>query len=88
MKTIMSDEKLHRLIGTRMGQLEVIDYLGMLRLNDKVRHIYLVRCNCGMVKAMRRDTLIQKLAKTCGHTNGRTYMSMVEDWRQNEEQTK
>lgn len=69
------------LIGMRFGSLEVVDFVGVYKEgSDKLmrdRNVYLCRCDCGRYKAIRRDSLLQGISQSCGHTNGR-YDSVVD----------
>lgn len=48
----------HDLIGTRIGKLEVIEYLGK---NDSPYHQYLCKCDCGNTVIRRRDYILEAI---------------------------
>lgn len=76
----MKDMNPSDLIGGKFGHLEVVDFVGVYREGSnpvRKRYVYLCRCDCGRYKAIRRDSLLQKVAQSCGHTNGR-YDSIVD----------
>lgn len=56
------------IVGTRIGNLYVLDYDGFY---DKTKsghkgHWYKCNCNCGKTCLMRRDHLVEKRVKSCG----------------------
>lgn len=63
------------IIGKCLGKLEVISYVGHRYDNTKggerMRHVYRVQCDCGVVKEMRRSTLIGEKIGSCGCRSGR-----------------
>ncbi len=82
-------ENLYDIVGSTVGELEVIDYLGSYSYFGAMCHVYLTKCSCGKIKAIRRDSLIGSRSKTCGHTNHKSYVGIAENWRiANENQTK
>ena len=62
------------IVGKHFEDLEVIKYLGSFtevywvsKFPKRKRHAYLCFCHrCGNTKAIRRDVLLENLAKTCG----------------------
>lgn len=58
------------IIGKRLGKLEVIKYHGnsyeKTLGGDRMRHYYLVRCDCGTVKILRRGQLVNGIVHSCG----------------------
>ena len=62
------------IVGKQFEDLEVIKYLGSFtetyevsKFPKRKRHAYLCFCHrCGNTKAIRRDVLLENLAKTCG----------------------
>lgn len=57
-------------IGKRLGKLEVIGYAGnyydMTAAGEKMRHAYVVRCDCGTVKKVRRSQITSEIVHSCG----------------------
>lgn len=78
-------ENINDIVGNTYGKLEVVKYLGhyteITAGYGHLRQIYLCKCNCGKVKAIRRDSLIENRANSCGCTNGRQSMGKAEKWR-------
>ena len=58
------------IIGKRLGKLEVIDYTGHTydyTLGGKrMRHYYMCRCDCGVVKFIQRGQLKNEIVHSCG----------------------
>lgn len=58
------------LVGKRLGKLEVISYAGWryehTKGGYKIRHYYTCRCDCGVVKKIRRSVLKNDKAHSCG----------------------
>lgn len=79
-------ENVYDIVGQSIGQLRVLDYLGCYIRSNKINHVYLTKCNCGKVKAIRRDSLIGHRSKSCGHTNGRIGKGIPEKWRKEHEE--
>ena len=46
-----------------------------------LRQVYLCKCGCGRLKAIRRDSLIENRANSCGCTNGKQSIGKAEKWR-------
>ena len=83
-------ENINDIVGDTYGKLEVIKYLGCYREFTsgcgRLRQVYLCKCNCGKFKAIRRDSLIENRANSCGCTNGRQSMGRAEKWRLSHEE--
>lgn len=77
-------ENINDIVGNTYGRLEVIRYLGCYTEFTagcgKMRQVYLCKCDCGKFKAIRRDSLIENRANSCGCTNGRQSMGKAEEW--------
>lgn len=58
------------IIGKRLGKLEVKEYVGSYidytMGGERVRHAYLVHCDCGVVKCMQRGQLVSEIVHSCG----------------------
>ena len=58
------------IIGKRLGKLKVISYAGyrydITQGGERLRHCYVVECECGTIKKMRRNTLVYEIVKSCG----------------------
>lgn len=58
------------IIGERLGKLEVVLYAGhdydSTAGGERMRHYYLCKCDCGMVKIARRSTIRSKMIHSCG----------------------
>lgn len=58
------------IIGKRLGKLEVISYAGSrydtTRGGERMRHYYVVRCDCGKVKPVQRGPLVNEIVHSCG----------------------
>ena len=78
-------ENINDIVGNTYGKHEVIGYLGCYaEFTDEhriLRQVYLCKCSCGRLKAIRRDSLIENRANSCGCTNGRQSMGKAEKWR-------
>lgn len=82
-------ENLYDIVGSKIGDLEILDYLGSYNYFGAECHVYLTKCRCGKVKAIRRDSLIGHRSKSCGHTNHKSNVGIAENWRiNNEDQNK
>lgn len=57
------------LVGTRVGGLQVLEYLGRIQPEGQktVRPWYRCKCDCGNECMYRRDHLIEQRVSTCGH---------------------
>lgn len=57
-------------IGKRLGKLEVISYAGhkmdITKGGKKIRHYYLVKCDCGNMNTIRRCQVMSGNTKSCG----------------------
>lgn len=74
-------ENLYDIVGSTVGDLEVIDYLGSYDYFGRPCHVYLTKCKCGRIKAIRRDSLVGNRSKTCGHPNHKSHVGIAENWR-------
>lgn len=58
------------IIGKRLGKLEVISYAGHRYDNTKggerLRHCYVVQCDCGTVKTITRGPIVSEIVHSCG----------------------
>ena len=58
------------IIGKCLGKLEVISYAGhrydATLGGDKMRHYYLVKCDCGTTKKLQRGQLTSEIVHSCG----------------------
>lgn len=63
------------IIGLRNGKLTIVEYVGSWkdtyatrgnRLESKIRHVYVAKCDCGKTKLVRRDAFLEGLNKSCG----------------------
>ena len=58
------------IIGKRLGKLEVISYAGHRYDNtkggEKMRHCYVVKCDCGTEKTITRGPLVSGIVHSCG----------------------
>lgn len=63
------------IVGERLGKLEVVSYYGHIyektKGGDKTRHFYVVSCDCGVTKLMRRAVLKNGRTYNCGCERGR-----------------
>lgn len=57
-------------IGKRLGKLEVTRYVGnrydMTLGGLKMRHYYECKCDCGVIKNLRRSQIIGEIVHSCG----------------------
>lgn len=74
-------ENLYDIVGSKIGDLEILDYLGYYNYFGGQCHVYLTKCSCGKIKAIRRDSLIGYRSKSCGHTNHKSHVGIAENWR-------
>lgn len=58
------------IIGKRLGKLEVISYAGSKYDytcgGERLRHYYVVRCECGEIKLIQRGQLVSEIVYSCG----------------------
>lgn len=58
------------IIGKRLGKLEVISYVGhnydMTLGGNRMRHYYMVKCDCGTIKPVQRGELVSEIVHSCG----------------------
>lgn len=58
------------IIGKRLGKLEVKEYAGSYidytMGGERVRHKYLVHCDCGVTKYVQRGQLVSEIVHSCG----------------------
>lgn len=58
------------IIGKRLGKLKVISYIenryDMTLGGERMRHYYMVECDCGTVKPMQRGRLVSEAVHSCG----------------------
>ena len=58
------------IIGKRLGKLKVISYIenryDMTLGGERMRHYYMVECDCGTIKPMQRGQLVSEVAHSCG----------------------
>lgn len=58
------------IIGKRLGKLKVISYAGHHYDNtnggERMRHFYVVHCDCGVTKTIRRCSLVNENVHSCG----------------------
>lgn len=58
------------IIGKRLGKLKVISYAGnkydSTHGGSKMRHYYVVECECGTIKQVRRGQLTSEIVHSCG----------------------
>lgn len=58
------------IIGKRLGKLEVISYAGnnydMTLGGERMRHYYIVECECGTIKIVQRGQLTSEIVHSCG----------------------
>jgi hypothetical protein len=57
--------KVPELVGSRVGRLLVVQYLGHVANGKKVQSLWLCRCDCGNLKEVLRTGLYQK-TNSCG----------------------
>ena len=57
-------------IGKRLGKLEVISYIGnrydTTLGGERMRHHYMVKCDCGTIKPVQRGQLVSEIVHSCG----------------------
>mgnify|MGYP003312522543 CR=1 FL=1 len=58
------------IIGKRLGKLEVTSYAGSKYDNtlggERMRHYYVVKCECGTIKLVQRGPLVSEIVHSCG----------------------
>lgn len=58
------------IIGKCLGKLEVISYAGnkydITRGGERMRHHYVVKCECGTIKSVQRGQLVNEIVHSCG----------------------
>lgn len=58
------------IIGKRLGKLKVISYIenryDMTLGGERMRHYYMVECDCGTIKPMQRGQLVSEVVHSCG----------------------
>lgn len=58
------------IIGKRLGKLKVISYIenryDMTLGGERMRHYYMVECDCGTIKPMQRGQLVSETVHSCG----------------------
>ena len=58
------------IIGKRLGKLEVISYIGnrydTTLGGERMRHHYMVKCDCGTIKPVQRGQLVSEIVHSCG----------------------
>lgn len=58
------------IIGKRLGKLEVINYHGhgydVTLGGNRMRHYYVVQCDCGATKVLQRGQLVSEIVHSCG----------------------
>ena len=58
------------IIGKRLGKLEVISYVGhnydITLGGNRMRHYYIVKCDCGTIKQVQRGELVSEIVRSCG----------------------
>ena len=58
------------IIGKRLGKLKVISYIenryDMTLGGERMRHYYMVECDCGTIKPMQRGQLVSEAVHSCG----------------------
>lgn len=58
------------IVGKRLGKLKVEGYAGSYvdytAGGERVRHRYVVRCDCGVVKYVQRGQLVSEIVHSCG----------------------
>lgn len=76
-KCYLSNEEINALVGTQVGSWTVLSYLNkeydMTQGGMRVRHWYLCKCTCGIVRPVRRDSLIQHNSCSCGHNRHKNF---------------
>lgn len=63
------------IIGKRLGKLEVISYAHSrydeTKGGERMRHYYVCKCSCGVVKLVQRGQLVSEIVRSCGCLCGR-----------------
>ena len=58
------------IIGKRLGKLKVKEYVGnyvdYTAGGERLRHLYLVHCDCGAVKCVQKGSLVSEIVHSCG----------------------
>lgn len=58
------------IVGKRLGKLKVVGYHGNCyeetRGGPKLRHFYMVKCECGRIKVVRRSQILNNKIHSCG----------------------
>lgn len=58
------------IIGKRLGKLKVISYAHSRYDNtsggERIRHFYICKCDCGVVKLVQRGPLVNEIVHSCG----------------------
>ena len=58
------------IIGKRLGKLKVISYIenryDMTLGGERMRHYYMVECDCGTEKIVQRGQLTSEIVHSCG----------------------
>lgn len=58
------------IIGKCLGKIEVVSYAGRkheeTKGGPKMRHFYVVHCECGRAKVVRRGQLTSEIVHSCG----------------------
>lgn len=58
------------IIGKRLGKLEVISYAGnrydITLGGERMRHYYMVKCDCGTIKPIQRGQITSEIVHSCG----------------------
>ena len=58
------------IIGKRLGKLKVISYIenryDMTLGGERMRHYYMVECDCGTIKSMQRGQIVREVVHSCG----------------------
>lgn len=57
-------------IGKRLGKLQVVSYAGYYYDDtsggERLRHHYVVKCDCGTIKVIRRGQITSGIIHSCG----------------------
>lgn len=58
------------ILGMKVGKLEVVGYVGfdywLTNGGPRMRHWYLVKCDCGAIKRVQRGALKNGITNSCG----------------------
>lgn len=58
------------IVGKRLGKLKVKEYVGNYvddtAGGERLRHLYLVHCDCGVVKCVQRGPLVSEIVHSRG----------------------